>query len=245
MIGAFVLPETDTYFITAANLSQTRAGAYSLMLQRTDLISIEANSHTEVEINGDTHFFSYTGQMGEKISTRVQSEGVIDTILSIRHPSGSISGWDDDSGYGLDPEILSIYLDQSGDYIFILQPLSTDAAGSIVLTLEVEDAVELPCDSTETLQFGQKVTQQFYVLNPDAGDRLNLTFSTETSDISSVNVNVIQNGNYLASAFVSAPETELTLDIEFESSDLTQIQVADYFYRLHTIEMTVQCAYSD
>lgn len=241
LIGGFTLPETDTYFITASTFSQVQTGSYTLKLKRTELLPVAANSKTQAQMKDDALFFVYQGHVGEKVSARVISDGSIDTLLSIKNPHGQIVGWDDDSGNALDPEIRDIFLDQDGEYVLLVQALSGNASSDLTLDLEVEKPTVITCGTAQTLAFNQKLSQAVFVYDARAGQLLQVTISAAPNILQNINVNIVQDGNYLVSVSGDSQLPALTAEIEFTTAGRVQIQISDYYFRPNSIEMKMQC----
>jgi hypothetical protein len=78
----------------------------------------------------------YQGQEGDYLSVKVAGEAGTDPFLAIYDPAGTLLVNDDDSGGGLNPEIIDYELPDSG--LYTIRAHTINSTGLVTLTLNVE-----------------------------------------------------------------------------------------------------------
>lgn len=82
---------------------------------------------------GESFVFSFRGNAGDIASFNVISDGAIDTLIEIQTDDGLTVASDDDSGPGVDPELLGIELPAYGGYRLTVRPVAPGTTGTATL----------------------------------------------------------------------------------------------------------------
>lgn len=243
LIGGYVLPETGTYTIEATTYSYQPQGTFTLTLDKVEVTPLAYDEPITASIDNDYLYYSFEGKAGDKITVRLQSDGTLDTLMSLKTQAGYYLAWDDDSGLGYDPEVTGIILSVDGVNTITIAPSTKDVSGEFTLSISSTPPLELTCDSQQTLEFNQKNSQVPYQIEVKANQTISLSFKLlNSNDISSLSINATENGEYIASGYGVYGETEFDLDIDAPYTGIMQISISDYQYNPHTYQLDVACS---
>jgi hypothetical protein len=242
LLAGYMLPETGTYLITARSYQPTAEGAYTLALETVDLTPLDYNSRIDGEMTGGALYYTIDGHAGDIIHARLNSEGTLDTIFSLRSPLGYIAQWDDDSGDLLDPEFRNILLDFDGVYTLVVQPVGEDVRGTFTLTLDAQEPEPVECGAPHELRFGSKNQQTAFRFDAENGASYRVTLSyLDGVDVSSASMRIWVNGNEVASAYGDVAASDVGTEFTAITDGEARVLVSDYFYRNRTYTFTVDC----
>jgi hypothetical protein len=138
-IGPLVLPESGEYRVIANSLNMiTAPGLYTLSLEQIEPAPLSYGETVEGVLTADEQslYYAFDGAYGDIIDVQVIAEADADTVL---HLYGGTNwqqlAFDDNSGYGLDPEVLGHLLNQDGMYIIEIRPYVSGDTTPFTLSL--------------------------------------------------------------------------------------------------------------
>jgi hypothetical protein len=98
--------------------------------------SLNAGETRAAVLSEQGYKWRYQGQEGDYLSIKAQGEPGIDPFLAVYGPDGTVLVSDDDSGGGLNPEIIDYELPASG--LYTVRAHTINSTGLVTLTLNVE-----------------------------------------------------------------------------------------------------------
>lgn len=238
-IGPFALPATGSYTIRASSLGGDAGGSFTLTLEKTDMQVIAYGDEIELSLTpGDQAlYFTFTGTSGDLVSVSVDSNGSIDTSLSLNDPYNSQIASDEDSGSGFDPEIYHQALTTTGMYTIALQ-VTAPGTGKVTLSLEFTPPPSLD-DGVQTITFSSSQYSHAVSFTATAGEavRLNLHALTEAAS-GSPSITVTQGDTTIASASASSV-SDLSVGFVTPDDGAVLVQINDYSFDALTYEVSL------
>lgn len=240
-IGPYELPYTGVYTINVNSYSRSSTGAFTLTLAKVDLQSIAYGDAVEIDIPGvgSTYFFSFEGNAGEVVNVYAESDGAVDTSLSLNDPYNSTLTSDQNSGRRYDPEIIDFVLTTSGTHTIVLTTMSGE--GAVTLTLERGVLPSLD-EGPQQISFTSSDTNPTRVVSytATAGQTVRLSLAAQSGSASgSPNITVMQQGSsiaYLSASYVSATSIDFT---PINSGEVL-ITINEYSYTNITYEISIE-----
>ncbi|MBC7810547.1 MAG: PPC domain-containing protein [Burkholderiales bacterium] len=241
MIGPFTVPFTGSFLISASSLSNSDVGAFTLRLNRVELSEIAFGDTVETELSEDIPalYFGFDGSTGDVIDVDVESDGAVDTVVSIKGPDNYEIGYDDDSGDNFDPEIRSLVLNQTGRYTLVVQPYADGDFGAFSVTITQSELASLD-DGPQTVRLNDKQYQGVLSFEGVAGETVRLSFdSSSDSTFSQPTITVTQGGTEIA--YVSTTSvTDVAFSITIPSDGEVIVQIDDYSYTNVVLEVSME-----
>jgi len=203
-IGPYTLPYTGEYTVIATSYDgyygydDPTFGMFELTIQNTAVATIDLNSPSMLSFdeNSSVAFLSFEGNVGDVISVTVDSNDGVDTKLRLLDPFSFEMASDDDSGAGYDPELIRIVLDNSGEYLLVVETFTAGAVGDVVITVENEGSRTLD-DGAQMVTLNGKVSSDVITFTGEADTVVTLDVSVESGLARDVFINVTQNGEFL------------------------------------------------
>lgn len=243
LILGYTLPKSGMYFIKAQTYTWMPEGEFSLSLQKIEPTMLEFGVTATATMDGAPVFFTFEGEAGTLFAARVRSEGgEMDTFMNIRTTEGYYLVYDDDSGYGYDPEVQNIMLSENGIYTMAILPASVDTKGEFEIEVLEIPAKTFECDSSQTLVFDTKNFQAPYVMDVKANDVVNMVFVPTDGNVATLNINVTLNGEYFAYYYADSTMPQLGAEIEVPFSGELLFTITDYLYRRHEFNVNITCS---
>lgn len=138
-IGPLVLPDDGEYRIIARSQRVDFAPApFVLALDRIDPAPLAYGETVEGELAAGDHarYYRFDGAFGDIVDIQVVAEDDADTVLCLYGGvPWRLLGCDDDSGRGLDPEMLGYLLNQAGMVIVEIAPAVAGDSAAFALSL--------------------------------------------------------------------------------------------------------------
>jgi len=240
-IGPYELLYTGTYIISATSYSRSATGDYTLSLDRVELqpIAYGDTLQIEVEPNSNTFFFNFEANAGEVINVYAESDGSVNTDISLTDPYNSTLISDQDGGRRYDPEIVDFIVTSTGTHTLVLNVV--DGEGTVSLTLERGVLPSLD-EGTQQISFNTTQSNQTRALSFTgvAGQSVHLSFSVvEGATSGSPNITITQQGTsiaYASASYVSATSIDFTVPYDGE----VFISVIEYSYTNISYEVALE-----
>lgn len=241
-IGPFTLPSTGSYTLRVTSISGDTAGGFTLTLTKTEVSSLSYNEPVEVTFapNQTAKYFTFDGTAGDLVTISVDSNGTIDTGLTLSDQYNSQIATDADGGSGFDPEIYQQLLSSTGPYTVALQPVAP-GTGTVTLTLKHTPPPSLD-SGAQTLAFSDSQNARAVMFTGKAGETVTLNLRlTDASASGSPSVSVMQGSSTLASASGSSVSS-LSFSITPSSDGDVVVQITDYSYSSLSYEVSLEKA---
>ncbi|MFN8564099.1 MAG: PPC domain-containing protein [Anaerolineae bacterium] len=237
-IGPYTLPATGSYTIRASSLNGDTPGSFTLTLNKTEVAPISYGDSVELSLtpSDQAMYFTFEGTSGDMVSVSADSDGTIDTSLTLNDPYNSQIVTDEDSGSGFDPEIYQQVLSTSGTYTIVLQAVNP-GTGKVTLTLKNTPPPSLD-EGVQTVSFSDSQYTRAVTFTAQAGETVRLNLHTLNDGTGSPSITVTQGGNTIASASGS---TISDLNVGFvtpEDGDVS-VQITDYSYSNLSYEVSL------
>jgi hypothetical protein len=144
----YTLPSTGTWYIGANSLSAGTTGSYTLLLECNDAAECTiANTSCDTQFNASlttsdcllddgsyVDIYRFAGTAGSVVTIDLASDA-FDAYLVLLDPDGNVAAVDDDSGPGLDSQIVYT-LTKSGNWVVGANSLSAGATGTYSLRID-------------------------------------------------------------------------------------------------------------
>ena len=133
----FVAPATGTFDVVVRAYSGDASGAYSLTLI-DEISDIATGSSVDLDVDGKTSAVFRFEATGAPVDIMVDSDGKVDTSLTVMDSEGNIIDSSDDA-INSDPAFLPILLD-AGVYYLVISPYSEAAVGAATLSVAAAES---------------------------------------------------------------------------------------------------------
>ncbi|RMG89030.1 MAG: hypothetical protein D6712_02495 [Chloroflexi bacterium] len=234
---AFVAPESAAYQIVVSGFKYNDNGHYQLSVQNLTTQSLTFNTPVSATFSDESPIavFTFEGTAGDVISVSAQSDGSLDTYMTLYDPNGNEVAYNDDSGSSYDPAISKQPLSVDGIYTVVVEPYSSGDAGEISVTLEQAQLasldggpvmVDLSQTYVDRVSFNaQADTAYRFTVRTVGGEEGNPSVSFISDDYT---LPYVSGSNVIEMSFVyRAAETGLML-----------VEVSDYFGAAYEISVT-------
>ncbi|MDX1994768.1 MAG: PPC domain-containing protein [bacterium] len=178
-LGPVVLQQTGDYLVFAAGL-----GPYRLTLDEVNVAEVTLGEAVEGTFsNGGGLYYAFNGESGQILNILVNSNGVLDTRLTLLGPYGFEVASSIDLPGTVDPGITEFILDSDGRYFVVVEPQVAGMAlnGQIELRVEAAQLTSLE-DGPVTIELDTTKTSQNLTFNGRAGETVRLTFELVEGD---------------------------------------------------------------
>lgn len=192
-ITGYSLPSTGNYLVTVSTNSSA-SGAFELLLDRVDVTNVGYGDTIEATLNSENRIllFTFEAEAGDVVNLLVESDGSIDTTMTLNGPDSYQLMYVDDSNE-LDPAIENMLLPQSGTYTVLVQPYSVDSRteGEIAFSITRGELLSLDAGS-QTLRFSSDHTREMLSFSAEAGDQVRLVVEVMKGGPASPSIVVMQ-----------------------------------------------------
>jgi hypothetical protein len=198
-----VLTFDDTYTVEVTSygsriLNSLEVGRYTLTIERVIPFPIEVGAPVQVDFGiSDAYYFNVDMGTDRRYTLRGYG-GDTDTTLEVFNPLGESAIFDDDSGFGLDPEISNFRAFEAGMHLIVFRRFEAEAGGAAVFEL-VEAAFPALEAGSATLRLTSKLTSDGATFEGRAGTVQNIRLDFVSGSANSVTVEAIQDGQTLMS----------------------------------------------
>lgn len=238
LIGPYTLPADGVYTVEATSFSRSAAGTYTLTLERAEVSTLEYGDSVEASLTENRQFlyYQFEGTEGDIIDLKVEDGATIGTSLVVNGPDGYQVGYSD-SYSGADPLVNDLQLTATGTYTVLVRTLEPNTAGKITVVLE-QATLESLDEGALMLEFSDAVTRNTVVFTGNEDEAVTLTLTVQDGESGSPSVSVTQNGSSIT--YISASTvTELSVSFVVPGDGDVLVQIDDYGYVTHTIEVTL------
>ncbi|MCB9458539.1 MAG: PPC domain-containing protein [Anaerolineaceae bacterium] len=234
-IGPFILPYDGTFTVISSsydyyNYGEIVEGDFSLTISTTTLNTIASGVPTSVTFGDDqgAAFYSLEAEEGDRLMISVEGDGVIDTRLQLRDPSGYIVAEDDDSGDGFDPEISRYIVQTAGTYILSVQPFYSNDSGTVTVTVEQSPARFID-DAPASVTLNNKLYSEMLRVSANDGETILLSLEQVRGDLGDVYITVTQDDTTLASFYAARLPDSMPLAVLSQSDSPMNILIESSF----------------
>ncbi|MBC8170627.1 MAG: PPC domain-containing protein [Anaerolineae bacterium] len=222
------LAETGTYTILVKSLDGEGEGEFVLRLTQIEIMELAYDEEFEGEFENETEkFFSFQAKAGDTVNIQVttRERDSIDTKLALKRPDGSDAATDDDTGANYDPYLRRYTLEEEGNYVIQLVPLSGEP---------IEGEFSIVVETTERLALSS--TPITVTLDEDLGIE-NMVYMVETEGIYRLMVDPVdENISFTVDirqadgsvSYLSATGTQVLLDFEVPDTGYVSINLSSY-----------------
>lgn len=238
LIGGYVLQETDNYLIALTG-SSGNTGSYTLEVETQQVTPLAYDEPLDIRFDAETPlaYLSFEAEAGDVVSLTVRGNGTLDTTLALNGPDGYQIAYADDT-IGLDPRIEDQLLTGKGVYTVVVRPYSAGSTGDVTLTLEQGRLLTLD-DGPQTLAMSSTHTREILTLSASAGDRVRLTIALAEGNVTSPNVEILQDNQSIAYGSGSNVE-RLSLDFSVPGDATLYVRIDDYSYAEILVDVTAE-----
>ncbi|MCA9895702.1 MAG: PPC domain-containing protein, partial [Anaerolineae bacterium] len=234
-IGPFILPYDGTFTVISSsydyyNYGEIVEGDFSLTISTTFLNTIASGVPTSITFGDDqgAAFYSLEAEEGDRLMISVEGNGVIDTRLQLRDPSGYIVAEDDDSGDGFDPEISRYIVQTAGTYILSVQPFYSNDSGTVTVMVEQSPARFID-DAPASVTLNNKLYSEMLRVSASDGETILLSLEQVRGDLGDVYITVTQDDTTLASFYAAYLPDSMPLAVLSQSDSPMNILIESSF----------------
>lgn len=204
--GPSRLLQTGNYLLMIQTYNTS--GRFRLVVDHVEYMALELGESVEASFTPTTigYFYQFEGVNNEMIQINVEGDGTLDTLVNLIEPSGPPFAQDDDSGAGVDPEIIAQQLYANGTYTLVLRPYTLGSTGTVRLTLKRSEGSSLD-DGPQDVSLTDKRTSATVNFSGVAGERVRLTITGTADLVSGPSISIGQNGLMFASGSFSGGDT--------------------------------------
>lgn len=142
--------------------------------------------------------FRFGAVAGDIVTISTESDGLIDTSMTLIAPNGETLASDDDGGSSFDPEIQGLKLPDTGEYVVVLMPFNPGDRGNVQLSLKLLSPAMLDAGS-QIIQINPKNPSQALLFYGNEGETMRLTIRSISQVIGTPIFIVTQGDRILAS----------------------------------------------
>jgi hypothetical protein len=198
-----VLPYDDTFTVEVTSFGARTSGSpesgfYTLSIERVTPLPISPNTPVQVDFGlSDAYYFSVEMTNDTRYTLRGFG-GETDTDLELFGTLGTSILYDDDSGFGLDPEVLNFRPTEPGMHVIVFGRVEAEPGGQAVFEI-TEAAFPALEAGAATLRLTSKLPTDGATFEGVGGTIQNIRLDFVSGSASSVTVEAIQNGSTLMS----------------------------------------------
>lgn len=244
-IGPFILPYSGSYTVVATSYAyatggEAVGGAFEVSVARAVTQSLAFDTTVSATFDATTtdQIYTFDVAAGDVIEVTVTSGGSIDTQLSLLDPSGMEVFFDDDSGAGLDPEILGYVAAASGTYTLSLNAYNAGDVGTVELLAARTVAPTLD-DGPQRINLNSLEPTATLSVMGTAGETISLVIERVEDVPGNLFVSVSQNGVQLLSYSTSSLPQSISLPFEVTADGPMTILIEDYSGAASTLDVSV------
>jgi hypothetical protein len=239
IIGPITLPESGNYNITVSSYDYYAATEYSLVVERIVPINITIGDTINTNFDDEAvQFYSFEGHEGDALNIGVDSNGTVDTKITVAAPSGYELAYDDDGGTGFDPEIQSLLLPEDGLYTVTVRAYIWGDNGQFTLSITGGAMPSLESGS-HIVRISDKQFEGKATFEGIAGETLQLSVRLLAGIADESRVRVMQNDTVLASNSIGKAE-RILLEFVVPEDGPVQVIVSSDYYAPAVIELSLE-----
>ena len=245
-IGPYTLPYTGEYVIVASSYSFTvfgepAVGDYRLTIENIGLTEVAYGDTTTIDITAEnfSQFLTFFGDAGDVIAIDVESNGSIDTELSIINPNGVTDFSDDDGGEGYDPEVVRYVLPVTGEYTVTIRAFTPGEEGRVDVTITREDERTLD-EETRVVTLNRKFNSDILTFEGEAGEAIQLDMFLLGGNVGDLNISVTQNDTNLMFYQTFGLPSEVTLGFVVPDDGTVTIRVEDFSDSTSQLQISIE-----
>lgn len=238
VLGPFVLPEDGEYAVTITSYDGMTDQAFTLVIEQAEAEMISIGD----EVSGTfgeaaVRYYSFEARAGDVIDVSVNSASMVDTQVSITGPNGLELAYDDDGGFGFDPEIEELLLPETGTYNLLVTPYIPGDDGEFMLSI-TDNALASLENVVQVVRLSDKNEEGVVVFEGLAGERVRLTVNVIAGAENEPRIRVMQGETMLASQTIGTLE-ELSIVFTVEETGPVQVFVSDDFFGNAVLEFSL------
>lgn len=225
---AFIPAEDGVYTIRATSFMGAGVGAYTLTLTVVELRELTYDEMISIKFDDQTvKYFAFEGSAGDVVNIIVESDGSVDTDLTLRGPDGFQLAYNDDFD-GVDPTLYRTLLDMDGRYLLELGSYSRrEIAGEVTLIIETTELLSLD-DGPQVITLGESLRAESLVFEGAANSDYRLTISS--NELASLFMNINQDGLFVASMnFDNIREGSFVFNVPVDGPVVLSINDGSFF----------------
>jgi hypothetical protein len=161
----FVAPASGTFDVVVRAYSGDASGAYTLTLI-DEIPAVTAGAPVDLDVDGTTSAVFSFEAAGDPVDIIVDSDGKVDTSLTVIDSEGNIVDSSDDA-INSDPALLPILLD-AGVYYLVISPYSEAAVGAATLSITAAESRALGAEPT-VFNFGVGANEEIATVDVEEG----------------------------------------------------------------------------
>lgn len=238
-IGPIPLPATGDYRITIETYDVYQSQSYSLLISHIlpTEIALDYEATTRFDDSG-VQYYSFEGLTGDAISVQVNSNGLVDTFVTITGPDGYELYYDDDSGAGFDPEIESLVLPSDGTYSVLVQPYIPGDNGDFTLLIGGH-AIPAVDEETQVVRVSDKNPEGLVVFDGVAGEPVLVSARVLVKGSEEPRIEVWQNGQLLASNSIGMVQ-RVAIEFIVPEDGSVQVMLTGNYYSASVVEFSLE-----
>jgi hypothetical protein len=185
-IGPITLSSAGTYTIVAQSYSYRNgggtdvSGSFVLTVAEFEAAPIEYTQEIEGELNDavPTAFFRFTGQEGDAVLIRMESDD-FDSYLTLNDPDGFEIAFNDDGAGNLNALIGPFVLPITGEYIINARSLSGRDVGNFTLRVDRAQVTDMSYGDSVEVTFTEVDRLFYFSFDAAAGDVVTIGASSD------------------------------------------------------------------
>jgi hypothetical protein len=240
LLGPIILSDSGLYVVIISSYDLYEPSDYSFVVNTIEPLPIAYDEPATNTFSADESVYVYTfeGAIGDGLDVTVNSEGAVDTRVTLTSPSGTVIASDDDSGAGFDPELLGIILTEEGTYSLLVQPYVKGDSGDFVVSVSANNSMALD-ESALTIRLSDKTFRGVGIFEGTAGETVMLSIRVIAGAENQPYVTVTQGEEVLAVQSIGTVK-RLIVELEIPADGPVQVSVEDVNYGNSVIEFSIE-----
>ncbi|HRF94988.1 MAG TPA: hypothetical protein PLZ51_07335, partial [Aggregatilineales bacterium] len=240
LLGPIILSDSGLYVVIISSYDLYEPSDYSFVVNTIEPLPIAYDEPATNTFSADESVYVYTfeGAIGDGLDVTVNSEGAVDTRVTLTSPSGTVIASDDDSGAGFDPELLGIILTEEGTYSLLVQPYVKGDSGDFTVSVSANNSMALD-ESALTIRLSDKTFRVVGIFEGTAGETVMLSIRVIAGAENQPYVTVTQGEEVLAVQSIGTVK-RLILELEIPADGPVQVSVEDVNYGNSVIEFSIE-----
>lgn len=199
-VGPVLLPYTGDYTLEVSESTYSEDGldeaSFTVRIQPITVSGISFDEPISFTLDESTpaHYYEFTAEAGDSINLSVNSDGSLDTVLTVLYPDGFEFASDDDSGEGFDAELNNLIFDSAGTYILVLSSFDGSSTGEGILTA-TRNPVKSLDEGDVVVTLNDKAYRDLVVFEGEEGDVITLNLETLSGQVSDLYVYATVDGS--------------------------------------------------
>lgn len=229
LVGPLVLPQDGGYVVTVNSYDQFELMPYTLTIgsTRPQAIRYDTPVTSGLDETG-VRVYTFDGQAGELINVRLNSGGSVDTEITLTGPDGATVASDDDSGPGVDPELLGLLLPADGSYALLITPYISGENGEFTLTIERDGVLSLDDGAEQVVRISEKQYLGAVTFTGVAGQTVQLSARVLAGSQGQPFITVTQGETTLATNSIGQVD-RLILEFTVPQDGTVQVTIEEFY----------------